>query len=377
MVKEHILLIFGGNSAEHKISCISAATIYKALTKLHYTVTCIGITPQNCMYKQEPIICFDERTSSEYIAIIENETYSVVLKPGNGFYCNDSKLSIDIIFPIIHGSYGEDGRLQGLFDFLPIPYIGCNFFGSFLGFSKYTAKIYWEKANLPVVPYLTINEYNYNHDLDRYEKSNNFIELVKKINRTFTYPIFIKPDSAGSSFGISKVTSSNEIYKAIVSAAKVSKRILIEQAIIGREIEISILGRNKDFFISSPGEIITEMQFYTFEAKYISSSESAVIEVPADLPQTAIIEAKKLAYLAYTSLSCKGFARVDMFYESKTNNLYVNEINTLPGFTESSMFIKLLENSGITWDMFMKTLIKFAREEYKDNQKHTSRYLWS
>ena len=368
-MKEHILLIFGGNSAEHKISCISAATIFKALTNLHYTVTCIGITPQNCMYRQEPIICFDERTSSEYIAIIENETYSVLLKPGNGFYCNDSKLSIDIIFPIIHGSYGEDGRLQGLFDFLPIPYIGCNFFSSFLGFSKYTAKIYWEKANLPVVPYLTINEYNYNHDLDRYEKSNNFIELVKKINRTLTYPIFIKPDCAGSSFGISKVTSSNDIYKAIVSAAKVSKRILIEQAITGREIEISIIGRDKDFFISAPGEIITNMQFYTFEAKYTSTSETTKIQVPAILPQAVISEAKELANLAFTSLFCKGFARIDMFYESKTNKLYLNEINTLPGFTESSMFIKLLENGGITWEIFMKKLIKFAREEFIENQK--------
>jgi D-alanine-D-alanine ligase len=369
MMKEHILLIFGGDSAEHKISCISAATIYKALTNLRYTVTCIGITLQNCMYQQEPMICFDERTSSEYIAIIESETYSVVMKPGNGFYCNGIKLSIDIIFPIIHGSYGEDGRLQGLFDFLPIPYIGCNFFGSFLGFSKYTAKIYWEKANFPVVPYLTINEYDYNHDLDHFEKSKNFKELVKIINRTLTYPIFIKPDCAGSSFGISKVTSSNDIYKAIVTAAKVSKRILIEQAITGREIEISILGRNNDFFISSPGEIITDMQFYTFKAKYITSSKTAVIEVPADLPQTAIIEAKKLASLAYTSLSCKGFARIDMFYESKTNNLYLNEINTLPGFTESSMFIKLLKNSGVTWDMFMKKIIKFARDEFKEKQK--------
>ncbi len=368
-MKEHILLVFGGDSTEHKISCISASTIYKALTDLEYTVTCIGVTLHNCMYLQKPIICYDEKTSSEFIAIIENETYSVVLHPGKGVFCKGSKLPIDFIFPIIHGNYGEDGRLQGLFDFLPIPYIGCNFFSSFLGFSKYTAKIYWERANLPIVPYLIVNENDLTKDLADYEKSNKFSELVKSIDSKLTYPIFIKPENAGSSLGISRVLCANDIYKAIVSAAKVSKKILIEQAVIGREIEISIIGRDKDFFISAPGEIITNMQFYTFEAKYTSTSETTKIQVPAILPQAVISEAKELANLAFTSLFCKGFARIDMFYESKTNKLYLNEINTLPGFTESSMFIKLLENGGITWEIFMKKLIKFAREEFIENQK--------
>jgi D-alanine-D-alanine ligase len=368
-MNEHILLIFGGDSTEHKISCISAASIYKALSELEYTVICIGITEKNCMYLQKPLIYYDEITSSEFIAIIENETYSISIKPGNGIFCSGSKLKIDIIFPIIHGNYGEDGRLQGLFDFLPIPYVGCNFFSSFLSFSKNTAKIYWEKAHLPIVPYLTVNEYDINNNFTAYEKSNNFLELVKKIENKFIYPIFIKPENAGSSLGISKVLCSNDIYKAILTAAKVSKRIIIEQAIVGRELEISILGRDKDFCISAPGEIVTNMQFYTFEAKYESNSKTTELQVPAALPQTVITEAKELAYLAYTSLSCKGFARIDIFYESKSNKLYLNEINTLPGFTENSMFIKLLKNSGITWDKFMKKIIQFAREEYKEKQK--------
>jgi len=368
-MKEHILLIFGGASAEHKISCISAASIYKALTNLEYTVTCIGVAENNRMYLQAPTICYEERTNSEFIAIREKESKSIVVHPGIGFFCNESKLQIDIIFPIIHGNFGEDGRLQGLFDFLPIPYIGCNFFSSLLGFSKNTAKLYWERDKLPIVPYLTINEYDFKEGLANYEKSNSFSELVKRIDRKLTYPIFIKPDNSGSSLGVSKVFHANDIYKAIVSAADISKNIIIEQAVIGREIEISIFGKYGNYYISAPGEIITDMEFYTFEAKYSTASENTKIQVPADLPQKIISDAQELAQLAFNSLFCKGFARIDMFYELKTNKLYLNEINTLPGFTDSSMFIKLLENGGITWAEFMETLIILSREEFNTKQK--------
>ncbi|NQT57789.1 MAG: D-alanine--D-alanine ligase [Bacteroidetes bacterium] len=371
-MNEHILLIFGGKSAEHEISCISAASIYKALTDIEYTVTCVGVTLNNCMYLQEPVIRYDKKTSSEFIAIQENETNSVALHPGKGFFCNGAKLSIDIIFPIIHGNFGEDGRLQGLFDFLPIPYIGCNFFSSCLGFSKYTAKLYWERSNLPVVPYLVVNDYAYNFNFSKepvnFEKSTYFSKLVADIENKLTYPIFIKPENSGSSIGVSKVLHPKDIHKAIVLAAKASNRILIEQAVIGRELEFSVLGRNKDFYISEPGEIITDQQFYTFEAKYSSNRDTTKIQVPAFLPHALITEAKELAHLAFTSLLCKGFARIDMLYESKNNKLYLNEINTLPGFTESSMFIKLIENGGLSWRTLMKKLIKFAMEEFKENQ---------
>lgn len=367
-MKEHILLVYGGNSAEHTISCISAASLYRVLSGLSYMVTCVGITMHNCMYLQEPIFCYDKKTSSEFLAIIEDETKCLSLTPGKGFFCNRKNISIDVIFPIIHGDFGEDGRLQGLFDFLPIPYIGCDFFSSFLGFSKYSAKLYWERANLPVVPYLTIDVNYINNDLTGFENSKNLSNLSNSIERKLTYPIFIKPDNAGSSLGVSKIEAADEICKAIVTAAAFSKKILIEQAVSGQEIEISVIGRKNDIFISEPGEIITDQNFYTFEAKYSSKSETTKIQVPANLPQNIINKAKELAYSAFTSLFCIGLARIDMFYESKTNKLYLNEINTLPGFTENSMFIKLIENGGITWEELMEKLIRFSKEEFKERQ---------
>lgn len=353
-MNKQILLIYGGKSGEHKVSCVSAASIFSELINLGYTVSCIGITEDNIMYMQTPDMLRNKKNGTLFAAIKENEENIVSVIPGKGFYCMGNKLPVDVIFPVIHGSYGEDGRLQGLFDFLPIPYIGCNSFSSCLGFSKYSAKIFWEKSNLPVVPYLLVNEIN--------------PEITDEINNKFVYPLFVKPESSGSSLGVSKVSHPEELYAAMVSAIKVSGRILIEQAIEGREIECSIFGSNEDYFVSDPGEIITNQQFYTYEAKYGKKRETTIIAAPADLPEILKQDAANLTVRAFNSIYCNGLARVDMFFESSTGKLYLNEINTSPGFTDISMFIKLVEAGGVSWGTLLDKLIALAESEFRDSQ---------
>ncbi|MCF7942811.1 MAG: D-alanine--D-alanine ligase [Spirochaetia bacterium] len=359
-MRKTIILLYGGNSPEHSVSCVSAAAVYQSLTNIGYPVMCIGITRNSRLYLQKPSLIWDDSVEA-YRALIErNEELAVTIVPGKGLSCGSRLIADGVLFPLTHGAYGEDGRLQGMLDFLPIPYIGSSFSSSFIGFSKYTAKLYWEKAGLPVVDYICVDSFMYD-GFSAAEPSTAM--LVHEISESLGLPVYIKPESSGSSIGITRAGTLAELYPALEKAADISRRVLIEKAINCREIECSVFDTRTDLFVSQPGEIAAPGQFYNYEYKYSSKKHAACITIPAELPQDVTERIRKLAAAGYRALSCCGMARADMFFDRDSGAVYLNEINTIPGFTETSMYMQLVKSGGFDWNSLMEELIRTAEKE--------------
>ncbi len=310
-------VIFGGKSVEHEVSVVSARNIIKALDKEKYKVIPIYI----------------ERTGNSRL---------------------DRKIfnKIDVVFPVIHGAYGEDGTLQGLLKFSGLPFVGAGVLGSAIGMDKDISKRLLKQAGIAVADFITI----YSEERISYKQAS------KKLGPV----VFVKPANSGSSVGINKAKNEKEFKKAVSKAFKYDSKIIIEQAINGREIECSVLG-NEAPRASIPGEIIPKGGFYSYEAKYIDK-DGAGLEIPAKLSKTAVKKIQQTAINAFKILNCEGMARVDFFLK-KSGDLLVNEINTIPGFTSISMYPKLWEASGISLSKLLDKLISLALERFKKEQK--------
>ncbi len=359
-MRKSIILLYGGNSPEHSVSCVSAASVYQSLTSIGYPVICIGITRKSRMYVQKPSLIWDDSVEA-YSAVIEkDEELAIAVVPGRGLSCGSSLIADGVIFPLTHGAYGEDGRLQGLLDFLPLPYIGSSFSSSFIGFSKYTAKLYWEKAGLPVVDYICVDSFMYD-GFSAADPSTG--KLIHEISESLGLPVYIKPESSGSSIGITRAETLSELYPALEKAAEISRRVLIEKAVNCREIECSVFDTRTDIFVSQPGEIAAPGQFYNYAYKYSSKKHAARITIPAELPQEVTERIRNLAEAGYRALSCCGMARADMFFDRDSGAVYLNEINTIPGFTETSMFMRLVTSNSFDWSSLMDELIETAEKE--------------
>ena len=354
MKRLKIGVIFGGISSEHDVSKVSGTSVIKNLNKEKYDIISIYIDKDGKWYTYEKPL--EEIDILDIDADVSND-----IKPID----NIEKIlkSVDVIFPVLHGLGGEDGSIQGLFEMLKVPYVGCGILASSVGMDKVYTKIIFEKANIKQAKYEYVRKYKDNYiyiDKEFNEEIINLNELVLKIEKNLSYPMFIKPSNSGSSVGINKAADTEELKKAIEYATNFDKKVLIEEGIVGKEIECAVLG-NEDVMSSCVGEIKPAEAFYTFDAKY-KNQESKVL-IPADLPKEMSNRIRDLAIKAFKAIDGKGLSRVDFFANEKMDEIYINEINTLPGFTTISMYPKLFENVGIPYTELLDRLIQLALEE--------------
>ncbi|MFH0924469.1 MAG: D-alanine--D-alanine ligase family protein [bacterium] len=346
-------VVFGGVSTEHEISLISARSIIEAIDKKKYDIIPIWITKQGkwLIYEGD----FKDGLKEESgigVCLSLDPTQKGLFKLGEKGCCN-SHVGIDVFFPVLHGLNGEDGTVQGLFEVVDTPFVGCGILASGLGIDKYYMKVVFEHDNLPVVDYLLVKGHERKDNRDQKK-------IYKKVEETIGYPCFIKPACFGSSIGISKVYSDEQLMGGIKDALVYDNKVLIEKYIDGREMECSVLG-NEEPMASLPGEIVPCNDFYDYKAKYVDNSSKLII--PADLEKEDVNVIQELAIKAFRAIDGKGMARVDFFLSKNDKKIYINEINTIPGFTNISMYPKLWEASGIGYSELIDRLITLAIEK--------------
>ena len=352
MSKLKLGVVFGGVSSEHDISIISGTSVIKNLDKEKYEITPMYISKDGKWYiYTKPVEEIDILTIGKEI---EEKVEIIDLE--------NTLKSFNVVFPVLHGLGGEDGSIQGILEMFNVPYVGCGILASAVGMDKVYTKIIFDKANIKQAEYEYIRKYKENYiyvDKEFNETILSLEEVSKLIDKNLEYPMFVKPSNSGSSVGINKAHNIEELEKYIEYAAEFDRKILIEQGIVGKEIECAVLG-NEDVISSCVGEIKPAEEFYSYDAKY-KNSESKII-IPADISKEMSNEIRRLAIKAFKAIDGKGLARVDFFANEKTEEIFINEINTLPGFTKISMYPKLFENVGISYSKLLDTLIKLAME---------------
>ena len=348
-------VIFGGRSAEHEVSLQSAKNVIQAINRDKYDVVLIGIDKEGRWYLNDETKYLLNSDNPKLIKL-NNSSEELSLIPGGGYnnFYNISKHeiinNIDVVFPVLHGTFGEDGTIQGMLKLADMPFVGAGVLGSAVGMDKDVMKRLWRDAGIPIAGFLVFDRTS--------AKNCNFKSIRDKLGM----PVFVKPANLGSSVGISKVNTAGELDKAMNLAFQYDNKIIIEENIIGREIECSVLG-NEEPIASIPGEIIPHHEFYSYEAKYIDEKGSS-LEIPAKLDKNTAEKVQTLAVEAYKALCCEGMARVDFFLRGD-NEVIVNEINTIPGFTRISMYPKLWEASGISYPELIDKLIQLAIDRFK------------
>lgn len=338
MQKNKIGIIYGGKSTEHEVSVISANSVINNLNKDKYEIYNIFIDKNNNWY---------DKSNGE----------DKKIEDINNFLKN-----LDVVFPVLHGLYGEDGTIQGMLELLGIPYVGCKVLASSIAMDKVYTKIIFDRADIKQANYVYIkkvkNKYiyinkNFNEEILELE------DICKRVESKINYPMFVKPSNSGSSVGINKAKNTDELKKHIEYAAQFDDKILIEEFIKGKEVECSVLG-NEKVKASCLGEIKPSEEFYSYNAKY-NDKESKLI-IPANISKELTERVRDLAIKAFKAIDGKGFSRVDFFVNDETNEIYICEINTIPGFTEISMYPKLWEASGLKYSELLDELIKLAME---------------
>lgn len=359
-------VIFGGQSGEHEVSLVSAQSVIDGLDKKKYKIIPIGITKSGqWLIGRDALIYLKTGRGSNIIhesILPESKKLTSRHKSTNkliftNHHQGQTQSKIDIIFPVLHGPYGEDGIIQGLLELAHLPYVGAGVLGSACGMDKAIMKALFNSANIPGPRYLSFI---------RDEWHNSKVKLVNNIKEHIKFPNFVKPANLGSSIGISKCRNINELIRGITVAFKYDRKVVIEEAIDGREIECSVLGNN-DPIASVPGEVIPNRDFYDYEAKYIDGQAELLLPAPLTKQQSKTVQ--NLALKAFRAIDCSGLARVDFFIERATNQILVNEINTLPGFTSISMYPKLWSASGIPYKKLLDILIRLAFERNTERNK--------
>ena len=367
-------VIYGGRSGEHEISLISAAAIARGIKKDNEVVL-IGITKAGKWYLQPQSeykrICDD---TSAALTITEDEKNAVSVIPGgkkNAFVAGGKSLELDVVFPALHGTYGEDGTIQGLFDMADVAYVGCTTLASAITMDKEKTKMLWQAAGLPVVPYVCMKRFVM-MDSVLYDA---FIEEAEK--ELGGYPLFVKPCCAGSSNGAAKAKDRRELCYNLMEAFLWDDKVLIEKSINAREVECSVTGNSVTYPADSdveevvayiPGEIAPSHTFYDFDAKY-NDPDGAKLMIPAELSENDLEKIRKTACAAYKVLDATGLARVDFFIDRDTKAVYLNEINTMPGFTTISMFPKMCDAAGLHFEALTDLLIQEAVARYEAKSK--------
>jgi D-alanine-D-alanine ligase len=348
-------ILFGGRSGEHEVSLASAASIIRGLDPDKYEPIPIGISKEGhwLIGAGTQKLLPDVLRQGQRVMMNADPTDAAMVRlDGSG-----GGQRLDVIFPVIHGTFGEDGTVQGLLDLAGLPYVGAGVLGSAIGMDKDVAKKLLQFAEIPVVPWVTVH---------RREWESNPQAVQSTIEEKFAYPVFIKPATLGSSVGMTKVHNREELPPALNLACEFATKVLVEKAVTAREIEVSVLG-NDDPQASIPGEIVPHREFYDYAAKYLE--EGTQLLIPAALKPAQIKKIQTLAVAAFKALELSGMARVDFFLEKKGSKLYLNEVNTIPGFTSISMYPKLWEASGISFRDLIDRLVDLALEQHAEKAR--------
>ena len=353
MYKEKIAVVFGGMSTEHDVSIVSGTSVIKNLNKEKYDIFPVYIDREGKWFKYtKPVNQIEVLNVGDKIEELDKiEEPMEYLK------------NIDVVFPVLHGLYGEDGTIQGMLELLNKKYVGCKVLASSVCMDKVYAKVIFDKAKINQAKYIYIRKAGERYiyiDNEFNEEIHSLEEIADIVSEKIGFPVFIKPSNSGSSVGINKSHNIEELKEHIKYASQFDKKILIEENICGREVECAVLG-NEDVKASCVGEILPAEEFYTFDAKY-KNAESRVV-IPADLPEGISNEIRSTAIKAFKAVDGKGLSRVDFFVENGTNRIIINEINTLPGFTQISMYPKLWEEAEIKYSDLLDELIKLAKED--------------
>ena len=389
MKKLRVGILFGGRSGEHEISLLSAASVFKAIDTNKYQVVPIGITKDGRWLaasdaerlldgkplRQERQLRAGDPETTPAAAVLENGE-SVVVPPepqasamrpfqsdARARQATDRGINVDVIFPVLHGTFGEDGTIQGLLELADIPYVGAGVLGSAAGMDKDIMKSLFRAAGLPIVKHVT---------LLRSEWEAGPKKIQNLVERKLKYPVFVKPANLGSSVGISKAHDRNELAPAIREAAKFDRKIVIEEGVGGkrnqaREIEVSVLGNDQPR-ASIPGEIVPSAEFYDYSAKYLDQGSQLII--PARLNRAETKKIQHLAIAGFRAVEGSGLARVDFLMDPKSRKIYINEINTMPGFTSISMYPKLWAASGVSYPELIDRLIQLGLERHREKKKN-------
>jgi len=361
--KLKIGVLYGGRSGEHDVSLCSAASVVAALDKSKYDVVAIGIDRDGRWYVQDRPEIIVDKAFGKILSLKKRGWWLVNhFEQKNKLYlynleASGEKVIVDLIFPVLHGTYGEDGTLQGLLELAMVPYVGVDVAGSAVGMDKDIAKRLLKEAGIPVVPWMTVSKYDWRKEPAK---------VLRKAAKELSLPLFVKPLCTGSSVGIKKVKVKKELAPAIDYAFQFDTRIMIETGIDCREIECAVLGNERPL-ASVPGEILPQHEFYSYEAKYLDP-KGAKMNIPAKIPAKLSATIRKCAVHGFQALNCNSMARVDFFLDKKTNEFYLNEINTLPGFTSISMYPKLWEATGVPYGKLLDRLIILALERHRERQ---------
>lgn len=363
--KRRVVVLYGGRSAEHEISCVSARSVIDALDSDRYEVQPVGIAKDGSWHLVPGGPPAMGGSNAELPAVDREAGGEVSLAQAHGAKAlvagDGSQTPIDVVIPLLHGPYGEDGTIQGFLELAGVPYVGAGVLGSALGMDKAVQKTLLATAGLPIVPFASVYERDWREDPENAEAS----------AAALGFPLFAKPANLGSSVGISKVHEAGELTPALDDAFRYDTKAVLEESFENaREIECAVLG-NDDPVASLPGEVVPSGEFYDYRAKYID--ESSTLIIPAKLPDTVIAEVQRMAVAAFRVIDCAGMARVDFFYRDP-DELVVNELNTIPGFTSISMYPKLWEASGVPYPELLDRLIALAIERFeRDLKKGTAR----
>ena len=347
MEKIKVAVIFGGKSSEHDVSCVSAKTVINALDKDKYDITCIGITKQGHWLLVDPsedISLMKWENGTTKAVISPDSDHKLIITDGSSF----EEREVDVAFPVLHGLWGEDGTIQGLFEMAAIPYVGCGHLASAVTMDKFFTKIIVDDIGVDQADYVGVRAYEL-RDMDK---------VVERIEAKRQYPVFIKPSCAGSSVGISKAHNREELISGLKLAAENDSKILVEETIVGREIECAVYGHGDDVIASGVGEILAAAEFYDFDAKYNNSDSKTIID--PELPEGKADEIREASIKIFKACDGFGLARVDFFLENGTNRVVFNEINAIPGHTSISMYPMLMENAGYKMNDYLDGLIQMA-----------------
>ncbi len=349
--KLHVALLFGGRSAEHDVSVTSAAAVYTHLDPDKYDITCLYINREGRWSRVDsPLASAEERKQGEFSAFLPWAAQN-----------RAERFEADVYFPVLHGPYGEDGTIQGLFEMADVAYVGAAVLASAVGMDKAVAKSLFRSRGLPVGGFDVILERDWRKDPET---------LLRSVREAYSLPFFVKPANLGSSVGISKVKAHAETAEAFDNAFQYDRKILVEEGILGREIECSVLG-NDEPRASLPGEVIPFREFYDYRDKYIEGKTR--FGIPADLPDDLTSEVRRLAVEAFKAVDACGMARVDFFVQAGTDRIYLNEVNTIPGFTQISMYPKLWEASGLGFASLLEELIGLGLERHRGRRRKVER----
>jgi D-alanine-D-alanine ligase len=350
-------ILFGGRSGEHEVSLASAASVIRALDPEKYEAVPIGISKDGRWLVGSGAVKMlpEVLKSGERVSLPPDPTSAALVPLAQG--TGHPTVSIDVVFPVLHGTFGEDGTVQGLLELAGLPYVGAGVLASAVGMDKDVQKRLFKEARLPIVPFLAFA---------RTEWEKNRAEVLAKIKKTFKFPLFVKPATLGSSVGMTRVKSAADLSAAMDTAGEFGLKIIVERGVNAREIEVSVLG-NEDLRASIPGEIVPHREYYDYQAKYLEGGTELVI--PAKLTKKQVATFQDYAVRAFRAIDGTGMARCDFFLDRRNGRIYVNELNTIPGFTSISMYPKLWEASGLPYPKLIDRLIELALELHREKAR--------